>query len=304
MPNTTATYDLAKVERLKHLLSSLQEKGKAKFYEIFVDNLKVVEKTEDATEFETYMDYLDNDTQEVKVVIYNSGNSPRNDQYTFELKPKEKDRERYKEKPLQQQAAPSLSGLDIENRIDEKLQIERRKWEMELLRKENEDLKVKIQDAEEFMDQLQQAYEEEKAKKQKLGNVDLGDLASVAFEGLIRRNTHLISKIPGGEALAGIIEEDNREKMKTIAAPQEETEASFKKADTASIINKEDEERLQVLRMMQQNFNEVQLKEVWSILQKLSMDNSLISPVLDLLESPQEKEQNNNQSNQKGDEEV
>jgi hypothetical protein len=302
MPNTTATYDPSKVERLKHLLSSLQEKGKAKFYEIFVDNLKVVEKTEDATEFETYMDYLDNDTQEVKVVIYNSGNSPRNDQYTFELKPKERERER--EKVSQKQALPALSGLDIENRIDEKLQTERRKWEMELLKKENEELKIKIQDAEEFMDQLQQAYEEEKAKKQKLGNVDLGDLASVAFEGLIRRNTHLISKIPGGEALAGIIEEDNREKMKVIDAPQEETEVSFKKAKTTANINKEDEERLQVLRMMQQNFNETQLKEVWSILQKLSLDNSLISPVLDLLESPQKKEHNNNQSNQHEDEKV
>jgi hypothetical protein len=300
MPNTTATYEPAKVERLKHFLSSLQEKGKAKLYEIFVDNLKVVEKTDDATEFETYMDYLDNDTQEVKVVIYNSANSPRNDQYTFELKPKEKQ----KGKEVEKQVLPAaLSGLDIENRIDEKLQIERRKWDMELLKKENEELKVKIQDAEEFMDQLQQAYEEEKAKKQKLGNVDLGDLASVALEGLIRRNTHFISKIPGGEALAGIIEADNKEKMNAIAAPGEETEASFKKKE-GQIINKEDEERLQVLKMMQQHFNEQQLKDVWGILQKLSLDNSLISPVLDLLEPPKEKKQNNNQSNPQDDEEV
>ena len=174
---------------------------------------------------------------------------------------------------------------------------------MELLKKENEELKIKIQDAEEFMDRLEQAYEEEKAKKQKLGNVDLGDLASVAFEGLIRRNTHLISKIPGGEALAGIIEDDNKTKMNAIAAPQEETEASFKKTEQAPIINKEDEERLQILKMMQQHFNEGQLKDVWGILQKLSLDKTLISPVLDLLE-PQKKEQNNNQSNSTGDEEV
>jgi hypothetical protein len=301
MPNTTATYDPAKVERLKHFLSSLQEKGKAKLYEIFVDNLKVVEKTDDATEFETYMDYLDNDTQEVKIVIYNSANSPRNDQYTFELKPKEKQ----KGKEVEKQTLPAaLSGLDIENRIDEKLQIERRKWDMELLKKENEELKVKIQDAEEFMDQLQQAYEEEKAKKQKLGNVDLGDLASVALEGLIRRNTHFISKIPGGEALAGIIEADNKEKMKAIAAPEEETEASFKKKEERQAMSQEDEERLQILRMMQQHFNEKQLKDVWGILQKLSVDNSLITPVLDLLEPQKEKKQNNNPSNPTDDEEV
>ena len=299
MPNTIATYDPAKVERLKHLLSSLQEKGKAKFYEIFVDNLKVVEKTDDATEFETYLDYLDNDTQEIKIVIYNTGNSPRNDQYTFELKPKEK------EKSISKQQSSALSGLDIENRIDEKIQTERRKWDMELLRKENEELKLKIQDAEEFMDKLQQAYDEEKAKKQKLGGIDMGELASVALEGLIRRNTHFISKIPGGEALAGIIEADNQEKMKMLTAPQEEIAASFKKKEQAPIINKEDEERLQVLRMMEQHFSEEQLKEVWNILQKLSLDHTLIRPVLDLLEPQKEQELNtNNPPNPNDDEEV
>ncbi len=296
MPNTTATYDTSKVERLKHLLNSLQEKGKAKLYEIFVDNLKVVEKTDDSVEFDNYLDYMDNDTQEIKIVIYNTANSPRNDQYTFELKAKLKTKDTDK-----QVLSAALSGVEIENRIDEKLQTERRKWEMELLKKENEELKVKIQDAEEFMDQLQLAYDEEKAKKQKLGNVDLGDLASVALEGLIRRNTHFISKIPGGEALAGIIEEDNKSKMNALAAPQEETEASFKRAQSVPIVNAEDEERLQILKMMQQHFNEAQLKEVWSILQKLSVDQALIRPVLDLLEPQKGKKDNTNST---GDEKI
>ena len=273
MPNSTARYEPSKVERLKHLLLSLQEKGKAKFYEIFVDKLKVVEKTDDATEFDNYLDFLDDDTQEIKIVIYNTGNSPRNDQYTFELKAKES-KQPFKE-------ASGLSGVELVNRVDEKLQAERRKWDMEVLQKENAELKTKIHDAEEYIEKLEQAYEEEKQKKQKLGGIDVGDLASVALEGLIRRNTHMISKIPGGEALAGIIEQDNAEKSKALSATQEDTSVSFQKKEAAA--NPEEEERLQVLEMMQQTFKEQELKDVWNILKEFSEDRSLIPTVLDLL---------------------
>lgn len=40
---TQEKYDLVKIERLKHFLESAHEKGKPKFYEIFVDNLKAVD---------------------------------------------------------------------------------------------------------------------------------------------------------------------------------------------------------------------------------------------------------------------
>lgn len=295
MPNSTAKYEPTKVERLKHLLTSLQEKGKAKFYEIFVDKLKVVEKTDDAAEFDNYLDFLDDDTLEIKIVIYNTGNSPRNDQYTFELKAKENNNS------AKQKA--ELSGVEIGNRIDEKLQAERRKWDMELLQKENAELKNKVSDAEEYIEKLERAYEEEKQKKQKLGGIDVGDLASVALEGLIRRNTHMISKIPGGEALAGIIEQDNMEKSKALSAPQEETTTSFQRKEEETEVNSEDEERLQVLEMMQQTFKEQELKDVWNILKKLSEDHSLILPVLDLL-NPSTKKETTTTENSEDDEKV
>lgn len=296
MPNSTAKYESGKVERLKHLLLSLQEKGKAKFYEVFVDKLKVVEKTDDATEFDNYLDFLDDDTQEIKIVIYNTGNSPRNDQYTFELKTKE-----HKHTSKQD---TELSGVELENRMDEKLRAERQKWNMELLQKENTELKNKIGDAEEYIEKLERAYEEEKQKKQKLGGIDVGDLASVALEGLIRRNTQMISKLPGGEALAGIIEQDNMEKSKTLSAPQEESTTSFKRKEENEISNPEDEERLQVLQMMQQTFKEQELRDVWNILKRLSENHSLIIPVLDLLNPSSKKTKDITTENNDDDEKV
>lgn len=283
MPNSIATYDSTKVERLKHLLNSCKEKGKAKYYEIFVDILKVVEKTDDPAEFDSYLDYMDDDTKELKIVIYNTANSPRNDQYTFQLKANEQQPE--KKQP------DELSGVDISTRIDEKLDVERKKWEMDLLTKECEQLKEKVKEAEEYIEKLEQAYQEAKEQKFKVGNVNFGELASVALEGLIRRNTKLITKLPGGEALAGAIEEDNKEKEKALAEPQYETEATFKKKEPEqpAQVSPEDKGRLDVLKLMEEKFNEEQLKSVWSILGCLANNHSQIIPVLELLEPETEK---------------
>ena len=45
MPVTNDVYDQLKIDKLKHFLEAQAERGQAKPFEIFVDNLKVVSKT-------------------------------------------------------------------------------------------------------------------------------------------------------------------------------------------------------------------------------------------------------------------
>src|SRR5689334_10945369 len=91
---TQEKYDLVKIERLKHYLESSQEKGKPKFYEIFVDNLKAVDKTSDPDQFDEYLVYMSEDTRMVKVLIYTSTeNCPRNDKFLFIVTSPENERE-------------------------------------------------------------------------------------------------------------------------------------------------------------------------------------------------------------------
>ena len=54
MPVTTEKYDQLKIDKLRHFLEAQAEKGMAKPFEIFVDNLKVVAKTDDPKEFDSY----------------------------------------------------------------------------------------------------------------------------------------------------------------------------------------------------------------------------------------------------------
>src|SRR6478736_2825254 len=91
MPIQFDKFDQNKVDSLKNHLKMMAEKEKAKFYEIYVDNLKAVPKTDEPAEFDSFEDYLTADSEQVKIVIYNTSSSPRNDQYVFLLKARNRD---------------------------------------------------------------------------------------------------------------------------------------------------------------------------------------------------------------------
>src|ERR1700756_4164368 len=139
MSVTTEGYDQLKIDKLKLYLQTQAEKGNARYYEIFVDNLKAVHKTNDVAEFDSYEDYMNEDTEKIRILIYSTNiSSPRNDQYTYKLK---------KEEAKQIQVAGSLSGVEIETRIEEKLQSHREKWEYEQLKKELEQTKEQLKES-------------------------------------------------------------------------------------------------------------------------------------------------------------
>ncbi len=80
MPVTNDKFDQLKIDKLKHFLEEMSSKGHARPFEIFVDNLKVIPKTEDPKDFDAYEYYMNEDTEKVRILIYNSTATPRNDQ--------------------------------------------------------------------------------------------------------------------------------------------------------------------------------------------------------------------------------
>ena len=83
---TTEKYDPVKLERLKYFLEANAERGKPKYFEIFVDNLKAVDKNNDPACFDDYTMYLNEDSKMVKVLIYTTTeNSPRNDKFIYNI---------------------------------------------------------------------------------------------------------------------------------------------------------------------------------------------------------------------------
>lgn len=271
MPITNDVYDQFKIDKLKHFLEAQAEKGQAKSFEIFVDNLKAVARTEDLKEFDSYELYMNENTEKVRILIYNSSLSPRNDQYCFTV-------QRTKvEKPLH--------GLgEIEGIIQEKLAARDREHELSKLREDLEAAKQELEELEEYAEELEKEIQYLKENKFKLGSLNIGELTSVAFESMVRRNVPTLAKLFGGDALAGIIEPDNREKEKTQSstAPGAESQASFKK-ETEPEVTEDDKRDMDYLRKLRKNFNQEQAQGFNTVLGVMVENPPVIASLLQFL---------------------
>jgi hypothetical protein len=275
MPVTNDTYDQLKIDKLRHFLEAQAEKGQAKPFEIFVDNLKVVAKTEDPKEFDSYEFYLNEDTEKVRILIYNSSLSPRNDQYCYTV-----------QKNIGTNKA--LNGLgEIEGIIQEKLAARDREHEMNKLREELDATKLELQETEDYSEKLEKEIEYLKENKFKLGNINIGELASVALEGIVRRNPQILTKLPGGETLAGIIEQDNRDKEKFLSQPsQPEPHVSIQKETTPDMTD-EEKRHLAYLRKLEQTFTREQAEMFNAVLGSMVEEPSIIPTLLEFINPKQ-----------------
>jgi hypothetical protein len=71
------------VERLKQWITEMNNTGYTKYYEIFVDGMRIVHKTNDVDEFDRYKIWVGPETQQIKVLIYNTIGSHRSKPFEF-----------------------------------------------------------------------------------------------------------------------------------------------------------------------------------------------------------------------------
>ena len=292
---TQEKYDLVKIERLKHFLESAHEKGKPKFYEIFVDNLKAVDKTCDPEAFDEYLVYMGEDTRMVKVLIYTSTeNCPRNDKFIYTVSPQDKEWE--------DRRRQELSGIEMEERMQSALTQERERLQTELLKKELQETKEELEEAESYIEALEKKLEEAKSTKA-VQKESLGEVVSLALESMIRRNTHLLNGIPFvGGGLAGVVEEDNRRlEDRDLHSPSaiEERNVTFKrvvideenKPSSKSTLCKEDQETLGYFKTLRETFSGEEMMQVLEIISVLSYQKESIASVLELLKEEEDEEE-------------
>lgn len=211
----------------------------------------------------------------IQLLIYYTANTPRNDQYCFHVQ--------------QQGGLNALNGINglgnITQIIQEKLDAQKELLEKEKLLQELEDTKTKLQESEDYTDMLEQQLEQLKSQKFKLGNINLGELASVAMESMVRRNVHLLSKIPGGAALAGIIDEDTKEQEKQLMNPvasKEEAAASFQ-PKTETQLSQEQQGIFDFLQQLNTHFNQQELEQLMHIIQAFAEEKKHLQTVAELL---------------------
>ena len=283
MPIQFDKFDQQKVDNLKTHLDSSAKKGTPKTYEIHVDGVKAVMKTDDPNEFYNYEAYMKEDTNEIKVIIYGSNNSPRNDQYSFSLKAKSQ--KEALDFGLDGFSSKAYSQSDIREMVAKRAKQIEDSEELEMLRIKVKDQEKKLQENKELVDTMQQIIDKAKENGNKIGGMHVGDILSLALEGFVKRNAPAIAKATGFEGLAGAFAENNSTQT------QDSYEASFRKKESSneSSLTEHEKEFIVLFHELEKCFDQQEMLQIIEILQILSKDKSQLTPVLELLQEPEEE---------------
>lgn len=265
-------YEQAKIEKLVQYLQLYHQKGQPVDYEILVDGFKAVRRTSDPDMFSMFENFVTADTRSIEVLLF-TGSSNNNEKriFYFGEEPKE-----------------GLSGLEVKSLVDEEVRRKLRDKEFEALKEENYNLKRNITDLESEVDELEKHNARLEMKQSPLNDF-LGDIGSNLVESFIKRNPKLMSTIPGGEALAGLLQQDNAEDN---GQPNPESEVTFKaKSDNSRsfTLTEENVSAIQFVDQLKSQFSKEEFDKILLILQALSDDKSKIDLILNHLNASSAK---------------
>jgi hypothetical protein len=258
-------YEQRKIDNLIQYLRLYHQKGQPIDYEILVDGFKAVRRTSDPEMFTMFENFVTVDTRSIEVLLF-TGSSNNNEKRIFYFGdvPNEKNKEE------------GLSGVEVQNIVDDQVSRKLQTIEFEKLKEENSKLKKHIEDLENEVDELEKNKAQLEAKQSPLNNF-LGDIGSSLVESFIKRNPKLMSSIPGGETLAGLLQQENPETQNDHPA---ESQVSFKSKTADSALGEEAQSAIQFVNQLKSQFTKDEFEKILLILQTLADDKSKIDLIL------------------------
>jgi hypothetical protein len=268
-------YSAEEAERIYEYLSVYHDRAQPIQYEIIVDNFKAVRRTDDLSMFHVYENFIKPKTKAVEFLLF-TGNSNNNDKYILYFGEDEQ---------------KGLSGLEVEKRIQDGIDREKRNWEFDQLRRENQELKEdlnqqdkEIEGLEKEIERLEREREEMLSKQSPLKGV-VGEIGASVIESMIRRNPKTIARIiPGGEALSGLLEQEAKQREEETPLQEAEVVFTPKSSSGMDSLKEEDKETLSLLKQIQQAFNQEEYEKVIDILDSLLADKTKISTIHEMLQ--------------------
>lgn len=225
--NDIKAYSTENLDKLKLWLNNMSAQGHAKFFEILADGVRVVHKTDKLREFDQYLQWIDEMTKSMRVLVYNTRNSHRSQIFEFRT-------ENYVE-GISGQLYPTRKRRQTEDEIETRVQqaIEERKKELahEDLQNKATELSARLTQAESYICDLEAQLEAYKAGK---NNFDVNSLFNL-LSGFATANPQ------AGESLEGI---------KTMLQPNQKSEPTNKNRENEVVA---DDSYIKIPRMALDN---------------------------------------------------
>jgi hypothetical protein len=258
-------YEQRKIDNLIQYLRLYQDKGQPIDYEILVDGFKAVRRTNDPDMFLMFENFVTADTNSIEVLLF-TGSSNNNEKRIF-----------YFGEPTKEKEKPEpLSGIEVKSMVDEEVRRKLLEKQFEDTKRQKEELEGEVKTLLSEINDLEKQIAVLESKQSPLNNF-LGDIGSSLVESFIKRNPKLMSTIPGGEALAGLLQSDNPEGD----SDKIDSQVSFKPtSDTKSTLSQEDQAAIQFVNQIKSQFTKPEFDDILLILQTLADDKSKIALIL------------------------
>ncbi|MCD6068910.1 MAG: hypothetical protein K0S33_3736 [Bacteroidetes bacterium] len=260
-------YDASEVESIRVMLEAEAKEGRPLEYEIKVNGFTRVHKTTNVARFEELHNFLNENTKELVISVYPNAGSNRKEWYKYQLNV----------------APESLNGIDVEAKISERVKQFEEKMAMQRMEEKLADTEKQLDQAEQYIDILEEKLELAKSKPNHLGNFDLGKLASSTIEGIALHYPKVLDKVPVLNGIAKVIQEENQTRPAQLNNGFE-GEVSFKPKSRPEVEPNEHDEAVQQLSdFIAEHFDQHQKLLLGAVIVALGENPSQLTTVAELL---------------------
>ena len=268
----TKKYSPFNLAQFKMWLQDMREKGETKFFEVYVNDFKVVPKTDNPDDFENHEQYVDDETFKVRVLVYNTKDSNRYKQNVFILK----------EQQVVQQTN-TLSGVEVEKKIEVELskglKAAEERFACEQVKKELAETKEKLNQAEQYSEKLANHIENLKEKLENAKNIKEVLLAVKEYGPLLFGGKQPNPTLSGN--------------TQTEKKPEKQASFKMKSSEGENSLSEQDKHFIKIGKMVEGRFTQEELMKVYNIIDVFASDKANINSVESFLNL------NTNQQNQK-----
>lgn len=261
-------YDASEIESIRLMLDAEAKEGRPLSFEIKVNGFTRVHKTNKVERFEELHNFLNENTTDLVISVYPDVNSNRKEWYKYKLNSKPE----------------ALNGVDMEAKISERMKQFEEKLAMQRTEEKLKETEHKLEQAELYIDILEDKLEDVKTKPNHIGSFDLGKLASSTIEGIAIHYPKVLDKVPVLNGIAKVIQEENRTKPAQLNGGFE-GEVSFKQKakPTAPAETEHDEAVQQLSEFIAEHFDQDQKQILGAVIVALGENTSQLKTVAELL---------------------
>ncbi len=293
---TKQLYNDENLARFKLWLSNASDQEHKRYFEVLVDGMKIIYKTDDLGKLDDLPMWVDGSAKIIKVHVYSSPGSHRYQTFEFQTENYVQEQEETKQKK-EVSNQQTLSGIDVDKKISEAITQVKKEQAFDELKKENKSLNEKLSDANIYIEKLEGKVHQFESQKLKLDKETFISIGGGILGNVVRTNPEILNKIPGLDGIASALTGNNGAKpendtpevevtiKKIVPENENKTEENTNENDNEELegLSEEEEAKLNLFEVAEENLNDEEYAMYFEIVQFLAHHPKLVPTIYGLL---------------------